>query len=94
MRHMNTTRRVKVSGHTAPIKLDAWYCPFCSYFVGCHRTLNNHVWGHLWMSMLCGVGDCFFIANDSKDMIRHAISAHRDVYRKSEKLTKSEKPSK
>ena len=64
LHRMDTTQGVTVSGHTAPIKVDAGYCPFCSFFVGCHRTLNTHVRGHLQLSMFCGIGDSFFAAHD------------------------------
>ena len=76
MHHMDTTRRITVAGHSGPVHLDAGYCPFCAYHMGCHQTLNTHVWSHLRLSIFCEVGDCFFPTHDSKDMIQHAIMEH------------------
>ena len=90
---MITSRKVTVNRHNITTPLDAGFCPFCAYHTRCHRTLNNHVWIHLGLSMFCGVGDCFFATSDAKAMIVHAISKHSDVYLKSNELTpKPKKP--
>ena len=87
MRRTDTTQKVTVNGHSPTVTIDYRFCPFCAYYARCHRTLNNHVWIHLELSMFCGVGDCFYTTRDSKVMILHAISEHSDVYLKSKKLT-------
>ena len=93
MHRITTSWRVNVNGCNISAPVDAGFCPFCSYHAACYRTLNNHIWIHLGLSMFCGVRDCFFATSDSKAMIAHAISKHSDVYRKSKELTpKTKKP--
>ena len=60
MRRANVKQNVTVNGHTYLTEIDTGFCPFCNYHCSCHKTLNNHVWIHLWLPMFCGVGDCFY----------------------------------
>ena len=55
MRWTDMTQKITVLCRSASIKLDAGYCPFCPYYIGSHRTLNNHVWAHLRLSLFCGM---------------------------------------
>ena len=87
MCHTDTTQKVTISGVTEKVSLDVGYCPFCPYYVGCHRTLNNHVWAHLRLSLFCGIGSCFFTTHNVKALVEHATAMHGDVYQQSLKLT-------
>ena len=83
----DTTLKITVSSMSRQVNLDAGYCPFCPYYVSSHRTLNNHVRAHLWLSMFCGIGSCFFPSHSANTMVEHAMAAHKDVYQRSTKLT-------
>ena len=48
------------------------YCPFCSYASTNHRTLNNHIWMHLRLTLACGMKDCWFVTHNSDVMWKHA----------------------
>ena len=48
------------------------YCPFCSYTSTNHRTLNNHIWMHLHLTLACGMKDCWFVTHNSDLMWKHA----------------------
>ena len=48
------------------------YCPFCSYASTNHRTLNNHIWMHLRLTLACGMKDCWFMNHNSDLMWKHA----------------------
>ena len=48
------------------------YCPFCSYASTNHRTLNNHIPMHLYLTLACGMKDCWFVTHNSKLMWKHA----------------------
>ena len=90
MRRVNSKQNVTVNGHTYLTEVDAGFCPFCNYHCSCHKTLNNHVWLHLWLPMLCGVEDCFYPTLDCKAMVPHVLKAHKDLrYFKSKKTTES-----
>ena len=65
-RRIDTSQRLTVDRHTGLVSLDAGYCPFCSYHIGCHKILNTHIRSHLWLSIFCGVRDCFSILTPGK----------------------------
>ena len=48
------------------------YCLFCSYALTNHRTLNNHIWMHLHLTLACGMKDCWFMTHNSDVMWKHA----------------------
>ena len=55
-------------------KVSYGYCPFCSYASTNHRTLNNHIWMHLRLSLACGMPDCWFITHSAESMWKHAAT--------------------
>ena len=55
-------------------KVSYGYCPFCSYASTNHRTLNNHIWMHLHLSLACGMPDCWFITHSAESMWKHAAT--------------------
>ena len=57
-------------------KVTYGYCPFCSYTSTNHRTLNNHIWMHLHLTLACRMKDCWFVTHSSDLMWKHAAS-HR-----------------
>ena len=44
------------------------YCPFCTYALQNHRTLNNHIWMHLHLTLACGMADCWFVTHSAEPM--------------------------
>ena len=77
-----STRKVEKSGslvHKGKVvqgQVMYGYCPFCSYASTNHRTLNNHIWMHLRLTLACGMKDCWFMTHSSDHMWKHAAS-HR-----------------
>ena len=61
-------------GHSVSGKVNYGYCPFCSYASTNHRTLNNHIWMHLRLSLACGMPDCWFITHSAESMWKHAAT--------------------
>ena len=55
-------------------KVTYGYCPFCSYALTNHRTLNNHIRMHLHLTLACGMKDCWYVTHISKHMWKHAAS--------------------
>ena len=55
-------------------KVHYGYCPFCSYASTNHRTLNNHIWMHLRLSLGCGMKDCWFVTHSAETMWKHAAT--------------------
>ena len=76
MRCLCTSRKVTVNNRRLTTPIDARYCPFCEYHSGCHKTLNNHIWIHLGLSLFCGIGGCFFTTSCCKALIQHAVMKH------------------
>ena len=90
MRQVNIKQNITVNRHTYLTEVDAGFCLFCNYHCSCHKTLNNHVWLHLWLPMFCGVGDCFYPTFDCKAMVPHVLEAHKELrYLKSKKTTET-----
>ena len=75
-----STRKVEKSGTliykgwVVQGKVTYGYCPFCSYASTNHRTLNNHIWMHLHLTLACGMKDCWFVTHSSDLMWKHAAS--------------------
>ena len=73
-----STRKVEKSGslifkgRNMQGKVTHGYCPFCSYASTNHRTLNNHIWMHLRLTLACGMKDCWFVTHNSGVMWKHA----------------------
>ena len=61
-------------GRSVSGKVSYGYCPFCSYASTNHRTLNNHIWMHLRLSLACGMPDCWFITHSAESMRKHAAT--------------------
>ena len=61
-------------GRSVSGKVSYGYCPFCSYASTNHRTLNNHIWMHLRLSLACGMLDCWFITHSAESMWKHAAT--------------------
>ena len=85
MRCLCTSRKVTVNNRRLLTPIDARFCPFCEYHSSCHKTLNNHVWIHLSLSLFCGIGGCFFATSCCKALIQHAVMEH-PCYEKSKEL--------
>ena len=85
MRCLCTSQKVTVNNHRLSTPIDAGFCPFCEYHSSCHKTLNNHVWIHLSLSLFCGIRGCFFTTSDCKALIQHAVMEHL-CYEKSKEL--------
>ena len=49
-------------------KVSHGYCPMCPYA----RTLNNHVWLHYRMTMVCGYPGCWEVMHNANAMWAHA----------------------
>ena len=52
------------------------YCMMCDYIVQNHPSINNHVWTHLRLSLLCTIDGCFTIKHSCTDMWPHALKEH------------------
>ena len=59
-------------GRVVQKKVAHRYCPFCSYTFTNHRTLNNHIWMHLHLTLACGMKDCWFVTHNFDLMWKHA----------------------
>ena len=75
-----STRKVEKSGsliHRGKVvkgNMTYGYCPFCTYASTNYRTLNNHIWMHLHLTLACGMKDCWFVTHSSDIMWKHAAS--------------------
>ena len=87
MRRIDATQRVNVPGGHTKVRINLGFCLFCSYYSGCHWTLNNHMWVHLWLSLLCGIGDRFYTTHNAKAMIDHALAMYKELYTWAPKIT-------
>ena len=73
-----STRKVEKSGslmykgRVVQGKVTHGYCWFCSYASTNHRTLNNHIWMHLCLTLACRMKDCLFVTHNSDVMWKHA----------------------
>ena len=73
-----STKKVEKSGslvykgQVVQGKVTYGYCPFCSYASTNHRTLNNHIWMHLHLTLACWMKDCWFLTHNSELMWKHA----------------------
>ena len=56
-------------------KVDAGYCPLCTYSSQNHQMLNNHVRLHFCITMMCGMADCWYISHNAEDMWKH-VAGH------------------
>ena len=67
---------VNVDGWNIFVKMDYGCCPFCQFTSWSHSALNNHVWKHLQLSLICGFKDCMFITMDGSEMLAHSVNEH------------------
>ena len=65
-----------VDGIPTTIKADNAYCPFCAYTASNHPAINNHVWMHFRIIMVCRLPGCDFVHMQLKRMIEHSTEAH------------------
>ena len=65
-------RQLAYKGRIVQGKVYYGYCPFCTYALQNHRTLNNHIWMHLCLTLACGMPDCWFITHSAESMWKHA----------------------
>ena len=65
-----------VDGIPTTIKSDHTYCPFCANTASNHRAVNNHVWMHFRLIMVCGWPGCYFMHMQSLRMIEHSSKVH------------------
>ena len=85
MRCLCTSQKITVNKRRLSTPIDAGFCPFCEYHSSCHKTLNNHIWIHLSLSLFCGIGGCFFATSCCKALVQHAVMEHL-CYEKSKEL--------
>ena len=69
-------RQLAYKGRIVKGKVYYGYCPFCTYALQNHRTLNNHIRMHLHLTLACGMLDCWFITHGLESMWKHAAT-HR-----------------
>ena len=53
------------------------YCPLCVYVVGNHMTMNNHIYYHLQLALVCRIKHCFYIETQAKGMWKHIKDKHK-----------------
>ena len=49
-------------------------CPFCTLSVGNHESVNNHIWVHWHLGLMCG--KCFWVELTCEGMVAHAKEVH------------------
>ena len=52
------------------------YCTMCDYIMQNHPSINNHIWMHLCLSVLCTIKGCFTIKHSCTDMWTHTAKEH------------------
>ena len=57
MRKVEWSSQTTVRGKVVKGNVDYGYCPLCPYTSQNHRTLNNHVQMHFWVTMACRMPD-------------------------------------
>ena len=72
MNRIEKNGQLMYGGKMFPGQVDAGYCLLCPYSSQNHRTLNNHVRLHFWISMVCGMPDCWFVSHSAESMWKHA----------------------
>ena len=72
MNHVEKNRQVIYGGQVFQKKVDAGYCPLCTYSSQNHQMLNNHIRLHFCIMMFCGMADCWYISHSAEDMWKHA----------------------
>ena len=72
---MTNTGKEHVKGMKKPRITEA-FCGFCQYSVGNHISINNHLWMHVCLALLCHLGSCFHIEVSANDMWSHGKKAH------------------
>ena len=72
MNRIEKNGQVIYGGQVFQKKVDAGYCPLCTYSSQNHQTLNNDVCLHFHMTMLHGMADCWYINHSAEDMWKHA----------------------
>ena len=76
MNQIEKNGQTTVSGKTLQGKADYRYCPLCLYASQNHQMLNNHVWLHFCISMVCVMPDCWFMSHNAHEMWKH-VASHR-----------------
>ena len=74
MRVVERSGQTTVQGKSIKGSVDYGYCPLCLYASQNHRTLNNHVQLHFWLTMACGMLDCWYVTHSVESMWKHALS--------------------
>ena len=72
MRKVERSGQTTVWGKSIKGSVDYGYCPLCLYASQNHRTLNNHVRLHFWLTMACGMPDCWYVSHSAESMWKHA----------------------
>ena len=52
------------------------FCLFCSYASGNTHSLNNHIWMHEHLGLLCMLNKCFFVMHQVEKMYHHGKVVH------------------
>ena len=52
------------------------FCSFCSYASGNTHSLNNHIWMHERLGLLCTLDKCFFVMHQAEKMCNHGKVVH------------------
>ena len=52
------------------------YCSYCSHYSGNHLTMNNHIWMHARLGLICHLDNCFTIEVKNDNMKRHGEVIH------------------
>ena len=68
MRKVERSGQTTVWGKSIKGSVDYGYCPLCPYASQNHRTLKNHVRLHFWLSMVCGMPDCWYVTHSVESM--------------------------
>ena len=72
MRKVERSGQTTVWGKSIKGSVDYRYCSLCPYASQNHRTLNNHARLHFWLSMACGMLDCWYVTHSAESMWKHA----------------------
>ena len=72
MNRIEKNGQIMVGGKTLQGRVDYGYCPLCPYASQNHLMLNNHIWLHFHVSMVCRMADCWYVSHNADDMWKHA----------------------
>ena len=60
-----------------PYQIMEGYCSYCAYTSENHLSLNNHIWMHECLSLLCQLGKCIYIEWQAEKMCKHGAEVHK-----------------